>query len=220
VNGTWACENADTLSEIKQTLGFGGWVMSDWGATYSTAPSALAGLDQQMPDATFFGAALAAAVASGAVPQSRVDDMVLRMLTPMYALGLIADPPTPARNASAPAQRGTQHAELARTLAMASIALLKNSGGLLPINPAALASVVVLLVLNLVLHSIMGYLLFAGFETFPISEAERRAGQADKTCVVKRGLVTTILPMRCAKSAWRFWKLMLHCRLLKTLFPM
>jgi beta-glucosidase len=52
---------------------------SDWGATHSTVPAALAGLDQQMPDNSFFGANLSAAIAAGAVPQSRLDDMVLRM---------------------------------------------------------------------------------------------------------------------------------------------
>jgi beta-glucosidase len=124
-------------------MGFKGWTMSDWGATHSTIPAALAGLDQQMPDDGFFGAALQAAVAAGTVPQSRIDDMVLRQLTPMYALGLMSDQPTPARNLSAPAL-SPAHNELARTLAMASITLLKNSGGLLPINPASLSSVVVL----------------------------------------------------------------------------
>ena len=33
------------------------------------------------------------AVKSGAVPQSRIDDMVRRMLIPMYALGLMDNPP-------------------------------------------------------------------------------------------------------------------------------
>jgi hypothetical protein len=32
-----------------------------------------------MPDNSFFGANLSAAIAAGAVPQSRLDDMVLRM---------------------------------------------------------------------------------------------------------------------------------------------
>ncbi len=78
--------------------------MSDWGATHSTVAAALAGLDQQMPDASFFGSALEAAVAAGTVPQSRIDDMVMRMLTPMFgALGLgcsrvalaLSSPPSP-----------------------------------------------------------------------------------------------------------------------------
>ena len=121
---------------------FGGWVMSDWGATHSTVASALGGLDQQMPDDGFFGKALQDAVSSGAVPQSRIDDMVLRMLTPMYALGLFADPPTSDRNLSAPAL-SPERDELARNLAMGSITLLKNSAGLLPVNPASVTSVAI-----------------------------------------------------------------------------
>ena len=143
INTTYACENAATLGELKTVMGFDGWVNSDWGATHSTVAAALAGLDQQMPDDSFFGAALQAAVAAGTVPQSRVDDMVLRMLTPMYALGLFADPPTPARNLSSPAL-SPAHNELARNLAMGSITLLKNAGGLLPLNPAGVRSVLVL----------------------------------------------------------------------------
>ena len=60
-----------------------GYVMSDWLATHSTAHAALAGLDQEMPNSAFFGAALATMVANGSVPMSRIDDMVSRMLVPM-----------------------------------------------------------------------------------------------------------------------------------------
>ena len=83
MNGTWACEEPVSLGTLKTTMGFDGYVMSDWGATHSTIPAALGGLDQQMPDSSYFGAPLAAAVANGSVPMSRIDDMVTRMLVPM-----------------------------------------------------------------------------------------------------------------------------------------
>ena len=131
------CEDANALNEIKTAQGFDGFMMSDWGATHSTLPAALNGLDQQMPDNSYFGAALAAAVAAGTLPMSRLDDMVLRMLTPMYALNLFADPPNPAlRNTSSPA-RTPAHDALARKLAQGSITLLKNNG-LLPVSPEQL----------------------------------------------------------------------------------
>lgn len=137
VNNTWACEEANALNEIKAVQGFEGFMMSDWGATHSTLPAALNGLDQQMPDASFFGAPLAAAVADGSLPMSRLDDMVMRMLTPMMALNLFADPPNPAeRNTSSPA-RTPAHDALARKLAQASITLLKNTG-ILPVSPEQL----------------------------------------------------------------------------------
>ena len=86
--------------------------MSDWGATHSTVAAAIAGLgilskvlynflilffvsidiilivlDQEMPSDTFFGAPLAQAVSAGQVPQSRLDDMVTRILTGLYQAG-------------------------------------------------------------------------------------------------------------------------------------
>ena len=71
VNGTWSCENAHLLNDVlKGDWGFQGFVMSDWWATHSTAAAANAGLDQEQPDNEFFSG-LAAAVQSGAVPQSR-----------------------------------------------------------------------------------------------------------------------------------------------------
>lgn len=42
--------------------------------------SARAGLDQEMPDGTWFGAALKAAVLNGTVPTATLDGMVLRVL--------------------------------------------------------------------------------------------------------------------------------------------
>jgi beta-glucosidase len=115
--------------------------MSDWGATHSTAPAANAGLDQQMPDSAYFGAALAAAVRAGTVPTARIDDLALRVLTPMYAYGLFANPPNLAvRNISAPATTPA-HASLARQLAEASAVLLKNDGKALPLDPGALKAI-------------------------------------------------------------------------------
>jgi beta-glucosidase len=38
VNGIYACENSHLLNDIlKSEWGFKGWVISDWGATHSTA---------------------------------------------------------------------------------------------------------------------------------------------------------------------------------------
>ena len=85
-----------------------------------------------------------AAVASGEVPQSRIDDMVRRMLVPMYALGLMDHFPTgactttgsqrarsfarptflPAGNIFANATSAAHNA-LARTLAEQSAVLLQ-----------------------------------------------------------------------------------------------
>src|SRR5258708_13856449 len=71
INGTYACENHDTLTTIlKQQIGFDGFVMSDWGGTHSTVPSALAGMDMEMniSPGQYYTAPLKAAVQSGQVP--------------------------------------------------------------------------------------------------------------------------------------------------------
>jgi beta-glucosidase len=50
VNGTYACQNPYLLSTVlRQQLRSGGFVTSGWGATYSTAASANAGLNMDMP---------------------------------------------------------------------------------------------------------------------------------------------------------------------------
>lgn len=36
-------------------MDYKGWVMSDWGATHSSAFAANAGLDQEMPGGDYFG---------------------------------------------------------------------------------------------------------------------------------------------------------------------
>ena len=49
VNGTYACDNAELLTHhLKDTMGFKGWVMSDWAATHSIT-CLESGLDQDMP---------------------------------------------------------------------------------------------------------------------------------------------------------------------------
>ena len=131
--GLWSCENPTTLKhDLKEVLGFKGWVMSDWGATHSTSIGA--GLDQEMPGDAFFGDKLKAAVESGEVPASEVDDSVLRILTPMFAVGLfdVANNNTLTNVVTSP-----EHTAVAREIAAESMVLLKNQGGLLPLTAAS-----------------------------------------------------------------------------------
>jgi beta-glucosidase len=107
-------------------------MMSDWGATHSTVAAANAGLTQEMPSNDFFGPALASAVSAGQVSEEQIDTMTMRILTPLFALNLVDDPPTGTLAANA---ASAAHNILARELAEASITLLKNDGGILPLNP-------------------------------------------------------------------------------------
>jgi beta-glucosidase len=95
VNGPFACQNPDLLTTIlDKQLGYQGFVGSDFGATHSTVASANAGLDQEQPESTDFGAALQQAVQDGQVSKSTIDAAVTRILTQMYRFRLFTDYPT------------------------------------------------------------------------------------------------------------------------------
>ena len=93
VNGRYSCENDWLLNEVLKTdWRYPYFVMSDWGAVHSTVRAAMAGLDQesgeQLDTQNFFGRLLADAIAKGEVPEARLDDMVRRILTSIFAHGL------------------------------------------------------------------------------------------------------------------------------------
>ena len=143
LNGTYTCENAALLGDIKERFGFRGFIMSDWFATHSTIKSSISGLDMEMPGDSWFGLSLAQSVANGSVPETRLDDMILRALTPLYALGVMENPPTMDRNLSSNAITDA-HTTLAVELACESIILLKNQDGFLPLGINTTDSVLVL----------------------------------------------------------------------------
>ena len=94
INGTAACQNPYLLSTVlRQQFGFTGFVTSDWGATHSTAASANAGLDMDMPgNDGYYGSALASAISSGSVSQATLNSAVSDILTEMFAFGLFDKP--------------------------------------------------------------------------------------------------------------------------------
>ena len=126
-----------TLLKYKE-LGFNGWVMSDWGATHSTSINQ--GMDQEMPGGVWFGKRLAAAVAAGNVTVAKIDDSVLRILTPMFAVGQF-DTPNP--NKGDTNVTSAAHSHMARVLAAQSVVLLQNevaADGPLPMPALPLAA--------------------------------------------------------------------------------
>ena len=138
VNGVYSCENPHQLNDVlKRDWGFPGFVMSDWWATHSTAAAALAGLDQEQPDNANFGS-LGQAIASGLVPQSRLDDMVHRILRAMYEVGLFDYP-----NTIVPIDTVTDQAIAQQALEQGAV-LLKNAGGQLPLDRTAVHSIAVI----------------------------------------------------------------------------
>jgi len=133
IRGNWSCENPETLQrDLKERLGFKGWVMSDWGATHSMSINA--GLDQEMPGAGFMSTeGIKAAMGRGEVSAAKVDDSAVRILAPLFAVGAF-DKPNP--NTQSNNVTSAAHNALARALAAQGIVLLKNEGGLLPLPTA------------------------------------------------------------------------------------
>jgi beta-glucosidase len=137
-NGVYNCENSHLLNDILKTgWSFPGFVMTDWWATTGTVEGPLAGLDQEQPNKLYFSS-LGQAISSGAVPQSKLDNMVHRILRAMYYDGLFDYPltikPIPAQADAAIAQ------EIEETGAV----LLKNSGSQLPLNATSTQSIAVI----------------------------------------------------------------------------
>jgi beta-glucosidase len=129
VNGTYSCGNHYLQNELlKQAWRYPGWVMSDWGAVRS-ADYANQGLDQesgsQLDLQPWFDASLRSEVAAGRVSRQRLSDMIRRVLTSIYAVGL--DQPT-----SDPVNTASDNA-VALEAAREGVVLLKNDG-ILPLS--------------------------------------------------------------------------------------
>jgi beta-glucosidase len=139
INGDWACENSYLLNDfLKKSVGFQGFVLSDWGGTHSTAKAALAGLDMEQPGSGFFGDALKQAVEKGEVPMARLDDMVKRVLRAQFATGQF-DLRTQTKVVDV-----FGGLEVAQRVAERGTVLLKNGNAQLPLRKAVVKSVAVI----------------------------------------------------------------------------
>jgi beta-glucosidase len=147
INGVPGHINRHLLNTIlRDELGFNGFVVSDWedikklvsiwriAATEKEATrlAVMAGIDMSMvPNDYSFADHLIELVKEGAVPQTRIDEAVRRILRVKYELGLFENPgPNVAlkSNFARPESR-----QVALDAARESITLLKNANNLLPL---------------------------------------------------------------------------------------
>ncbi|GAA0531281.1 beta-glucosidase [Saccharopolyspora thermophila] len=138
VNGHTMTEHPMLLDVLKGEWGFDGVVVSDWYATRSTADSGRGGLDLAMPGPdSRWGPDMVAAVRAGLVPESAVDDKVVRLLRLADRVGKLDDgrPPTP--------ESPRAEMELRRAAA-AGFVLARNEHATLPLAAAELRRVAVL----------------------------------------------------------------------------
>ncbi|KAG6101990.1 hypothetical protein E4U30_000382 [Claviceps sp. LM220 group G6] len=88
VNQTYTCASDKAQNgALKGELGFRGFVVSDWGALYGGLEYATGGLDMGMPNAATWDKYLIQAVQNGSFAESRVTDMVTRIIAAWYHVG-------------------------------------------------------------------------------------------------------------------------------------
>ncbi|MGH9078791.1 MAG: beta-glucosidase H [Acidimicrobiales bacterium] len=129
VNTVNDCSDPTVYADLA-SWGFTGFVRSDLAAVpgQDTASAFRAGLALIKPGSP---AALVQLVRSGAIPVADLNRAVTETLTTMFQYGLIGHPVrgNPSANAVTPA-----HTRVATTTAEASMVLLKNAGGVLPLT--------------------------------------------------------------------------------------
>jgi len=227
VNGVPMTEHARLLRDVlKDEWGFDGVVTSDWHAARSTAATALAALDLAMPGPDGpWGPQLARAVADGAVTPEVLDDKLARLLRLAARVGAVLprgdDPPRPPRASSARADLRPAVADgagsaaslsvpsfvnpsLLRRATAASLVLLRNERGALPVDPATLGRVAVIGP-NAVRPAIHGggsaVVAPVTVSTPAVALAEALAGQAEVT--VSEGCQTWVMVPEPAAGSLR-----------------
>jgi beta-glucosidase len=160
LNGVYCAENSFLLKDVLQKRwDFKGFVVSDWGSTYSTAGTVNAGMDLEMPggepmrnwmkeaktkEAGNGGGWLASdkvlpEVSSGKITTAAIDDNVGRILRVIFVSGQFDKPHTATGELDTPEQRA-----VARKAATESIVLLKNTGNVLPLDSTKIHSILVI----------------------------------------------------------------------------
>jgi len=147
INGVPGHINRQILTDILRTeLGFKGFVVSDWEdikklvTTWRIAPNEkeatrlaiMAGIDMSMVPLDYsFADHLIGLVKEGAVPQSRIDEAVRRILRVKFELGLFEKPmPDPSLKSKFALP---EYREVSLQAARESLTLLKNANNILPL---------------------------------------------------------------------------------------
>ena len=132
INSRYAGEFEALDATLKKEWGFNGFVMSDWGATFSTVAGMNNGLDMDMYNGfAYTSGDINTAIQSGNVPASELNGMAQRILTSMFQSGTFDNPPT--GNLSSTVTNST-HQQFALNEAEEGMVLLQNNSGLLPLG--------------------------------------------------------------------------------------
>lgn len=133
---------------LKERMNFGGFIVGDWNghgqvrgcSNTDCAQTFKAGLDMAMSPDSWKGLyeSTLAQVNDGTIPMTRLDDAARRILRAKFRMNLFEKP--------MPSERGLggrfellaapEHRAVARQAVRESLVLLKNQGGVLPLDPA------------------------------------------------------------------------------------
>ncbi|MFZ6029102.1 MAG: glycoside hydrolase family 3 C-terminal domain-containing protein [Chloroflexota bacterium] len=139
INGVYASQHDYLLNEIlKEEWGFEGLVVSDWGANHTIFSSVAGGLDLEMPGPAKYYKLLNDAVRRWQIDEAAVSEAARRVLRVVLLSGRMDG------SVSQGAVNTPEHQALARRLAEEAITLLKNDGGILPIDPAKIKTIAVI----------------------------------------------------------------------------
>jgi beta-glucosidase len=141
LNGVFNTENPWLLRDVlKGEWGFKGVVVSDWGATHSTARAINSGLDLEMPGpAILFGAALIKSVETGVVSSGVLDEAAGGILRMVIRTGLMDG----RRKVPIEVIDSPEHRAVSLAAAEEAITLLKNDHAALPLVSKGLQSIAV-----------------------------------------------------------------------------
>jgi beta-glucosidase len=160
VNGVHCAEDSFLLSDVlKREFSFKGFVISDWGSTYSTAPTVNAGMDLEMPggapmkawimrpqtqaagngDGWLVPEKVLSEIKAGRITEATVNDNVSRVLRVIFESGIFDHPHVATGDPDTP-----EHRAIALQGATEGIVLLKNEGSLLPLDGSRIHSIAVI----------------------------------------------------------------------------
>ena len=131
-NGQHMSQNKYLLTDVvRKEWGFDGIMMSDWSGTYDGVEAANAGQDLEMPSGLHMNQqTLKPAIEQGKVSVATIDDKVRHILRTALRFGWLDRDQT---GLSIP-RYNPQGRQVALNAAREGITLLKNEGGLLPLN--------------------------------------------------------------------------------------
>lgn len=190
LDGTFQCQDP-ALGLVLSQWGFAGFVRSDLGAVHSPTTALGSGVQQLKPSSVDH---LGDLVASHHLALATVDGDVERILTEMFAYGVVGRPSTGAPGSPVNVPSHTQFALIA---AERSAVLLKNRSNLLPLIPGHTSSIAVIgadASTHVVTQGFGSSYVVPPFTSLPLAAMRTRFGPATTVRYAEGGSTTKHLP--------------------------